>query len=244
MLRHTKKTESTAIDMTSGPILGQLVAFALPLMLGNVFQMLYNTVDSIVVGKYVSADALAAVGSTSTISMLLVGIMAGFPTGASVVAAQFLGAGQKEKIKPTISTTFWFLVVFSVILMAVGIFLSGNIMHWVNVPENIYADTVTYFRIYIMGLLFMALYNFFAAFLRSVGDSRTPLIFLIISFMHLYEAKVFLIRMLQAKQEQAASLSSWNPQPMTKPKSLSSAQIMTFWIRKQISAWAHTILQT
>ncbi len=168
-------------DFLEGPVLSKILIFSLPIFLGMVFQTFYNMVDSIVVGKYVSADALAAVGSTSTISMLLVGIMAGFPTGASVVAAQFLGAGQKEKIKPTISTTFWFLVVFSVILMAVGIFLSGNIMHWVNVPENIYADTVTYFRIYIMGLLFMALYNFFAAFLRSVGDSRTPLIFLIIS---------------------------------------------------------------
>ena len=168
-------------DFLEGPVLSKILIFSLPIFLGMVFQTFYNMVDSIVVGKYVSADALAAVGSTSTISMLLVGIMAGFPTGASVVAAQFLGAGQKAKIKPTISTTFWFLVVFSVILMAVGIFLSGNIMHWVNVPENIYADTVTYFRIYIMGLLFMALYNFFAAFLRSVGDSRTPLIFLIIS---------------------------------------------------------------
>ena len=168
-------------NLLEGPVLSRILVFSLPIFLGMVFQTFYNLVDSIVVGKYVSADALAAVGTTSPISNLLVGMMTGFPVGASVVAAQFLGAGQKEKIKPTISTTFWFLLVFSLGLMAVGLLLSSHIMRWVNVPDNIYADTVAYFRIYILGLLFMALYNFFAAFLRSVGDSTTPLIFLIIS---------------------------------------------------------------
>ena len=176
------KTQSKkTTNFLEGPVLSRILVFSLPIFLGMVFQTFYNLVDSIVVGKYVSADALAAVGTTSPISMLLVGMMTGFPVGASVVAAQFLGADQKEKIKPTISTTFWFLLIFSLILMAIGLVLSGSIMHWVNVPDNIYKDTVAYFRIYILGLLFMALYNFFAAFLRSVGDSTTPLIFLIIS---------------------------------------------------------------
>ncbi|MBQ7058941.1 MAG: polysaccharide biosynthesis C-terminal domain-containing protein [Oscillospiraceae bacterium] len=168
-------------SMLEGPILSRILVFSFPIFLGLVFQTFYNLVDSIVVGKYVSADALAAVGTTSPISMLLVGMMTGFSVGASVVAAQFLGAGQKEKIKPAISTTFWFLLFFSLFLMAVGLLLSKNIMRWVNVPDNIYDDTVAYFRIYVLGLLFMALYNFFASFLRSVGDSTTPLFFLIIS---------------------------------------------------------------
>lgn len=168
-------------NMLEGPILSRILVFSFPIFLGLVFQTFYNLVDSIVVGKYVSADALAAVGTTSPISMLLVGMMTGFSVGASVVAAQFLGAGQKEKIKPTISTTFWFLLFFSLFLIAVGLLLSSNIMHWVNVPDNIYDDTVAYFRIYVLGLLFMAMYNFFASFLRSVGDSTTPLFFLIIS---------------------------------------------------------------
>ena len=168
-------------NMLEGPILSRILVFSFPIFLGLVFQTFYNLVDSIVVGKYVSADALAAVGTTSPISMLLVGMMTGFSVGASVVAAQFLGAGQKEKIKPAISTTFWFLLFFSLFLMAVGLLLSKNIMRWVNVPDNIYDDTVAYFRIYVLGLLFMALYNFFASFLRSVGDSTTPLFFLIIS---------------------------------------------------------------
>ncbi len=169
------------IDLLQGPVLSRILLFSLPIFLGLVFQTFYNLVDSIVVGKYVSADALAAVGTTSPISNLLVGMMTGFPVGASVVAAQFLGADRKDRIKPTISTTFWFLLVFSLVLMALGLILSGSIMHWVNVPDDIYQDTVAYFRIYLLGLLFMALYNFYAAFLRSVGDSTTPLIFLIIS---------------------------------------------------------------
>lgn len=175
------KIEAKKVDMLNGPILPRILTFSLPIFLGSVFQQLYNMVDSIVVGKYVSADALAAVGSTGTISMLLIGIMMGFPTGASVVAAQFAGAGHKHKIKSTISTTLWFLLGLAVVLTVIGLALSETIMQLVNVPENIFADAVTYFRIFIAGMLFMSLYNFFASFLRALGDSTTPLIFLIIS---------------------------------------------------------------
>ena len=169
------------VDMLNGPILKRIVTFGLPIFLGSVFQQCYSMVDSIVVGKYVSANALAAVGSTSTLSMLLVGIMMGFPMGASIVAAQFLGAGQKERIKSTISTTLWFLLGLALVITGIGLALSTQIMSWMQVPEAIYPDTVTYFRIFIIGMVFMALYNFFAAFLRAMGDSTTPLIFLIIS---------------------------------------------------------------
>jgi len=172
---------SRKVDMLTGPILPRIITFSLPIFLGSVFQQLYNMVDSIVVGKYVSADALAAVGSTGTVSMLLVGIMMGFPTGASVVAAQFLGAGEKKKIRSTISTTLIFLLGLAVVLTILGLALSHSIMTWVNVPENIFEDAVTYFRIFIGGMIFMALYNFFASFLRALGDSTTPLIFLVIS---------------------------------------------------------------
>ena len=103
------------IDLLQGPVLSRILLFSLPIFLGLVFQTFYNLVDSIVVGKYVSADALAAVGTTSPISNLLVGMMTGFPVGASVVAAQFLGADRKDQIKPTISTTFWFLLVFALV---------------------------------------------------------------------------------------------------------------------------------
>ena len=168
-------------DMLHGSILKGIVLFSLPILLGNVFQQLYSMVDSIIVGKYVSANALAAVGSTGTITMMLVGIMMGFPTGASVVAAQFAGAGQTEKIQRTISTTLYFLLGLAVVLSAVGLILAPTIMRLVNVPEEILPDALAYFRIYVGGMVFMSLYNFFASFLRALGDSVTPLIFLIIS---------------------------------------------------------------
>lgn len=177
------KINTKNINFLEGPILSKILLFCLPIFIGSVFQTFYNLVDSIIVGNYVSADALAAVGTTAPVSNLFVGMMTGFSTGASVVAAQLLGANQKEKLKPAISTTLYFMVVTAAILMIVGLGLSSYIMHWVNVPDNIYEATRTYFRIYVLGLLFMALYNFFAAFLRALGDSTTPLIFLIISSM-------------------------------------------------------------
>ena len=176
-----KALKAPKTDMLHGPILKGIITFSLPILLGNIFQQLYNMVDSIVVGKYVSANALAAVGSTATLTMMLVGVMMGFPTGASVVASQFAGAGQADKIKRTISTTLYLLLGLAVLLSVVGLILAPSIMRWVNVPEELVPDALAYFRIYIGGMVFMSLYNFFSSFLRAVGDSVTPLIFLIIS---------------------------------------------------------------
>lgn len=173
--------QSRKTDMVHGSILKGILLFSLPIFLGSIFQQLYNMVDSIIVGKYVSANALAAVGSTATITMMLVGIMTGFPTGASVVAAQFAGAGETGKIKRTISTSFYFLIGLAAILTVAGQLLAPLIMRLVNVPDEVMADALAYFRIYVGGMLFMALYNFFSAFLRALGDSVTPLIFLIVS---------------------------------------------------------------
>ena len=167
--------------MTQGPILGRLLQFCIPIFLGLVFQQFYNLVDSIIVGKYVSADALAAVGTCSPLVQFLIGIMAGFNMGASVVASQFLGAGRKEEIKPTIATTAIMLVVLSAVISVLSVIFAPEIMFLLNVPDNILADTVSYFRIFSAGCIFLALYNFFASFLRSMGDSTTPLIFLIIA---------------------------------------------------------------
>ena len=168
-------------DMTEGPILGKIVPFAVPIFIGSVFQMLYNMVDSIIVGKYVGANALAAVGATGTVSMVLIGIASGFTTGASVVVAQFMGAGRQHRIKAAISTTIIILVIASVLITGLGEALSSSIMRWVNVPEEIFADSLLYFRIFMLGMLFLVMYNFFASFLRAMGDSTTPLVFLIIA---------------------------------------------------------------
>lgn len=167
--------------MTTGPILRQIATFGLPIFIGNVFQQLYSMVDSIVVGNYVGTDALAAVGSASIVSWCLVMLSAGLTTGASVVVSQLFGAGRKAEIRKAISTTLIIAALAAVLVSTVGLVFAPTIMSWVNVPEQLMADSVAYLRIYCAGAIFLMLYNFFASVLRALGDSVTPLVFLIIS---------------------------------------------------------------
>ncbi|MCQ2406184.1 MAG: MATE family efflux transporter [Oscillospiraceae bacterium] len=168
-------------DMLEGSIFKTLLFFGIPIFLGNLFQQFYNMVDSIVVGRFVGPDALAAVGASGTITMVLIGIMIGFPTGGSVVAAQYIGAGKKSEIKAVVSTALILMLIIAVFLMVVGIPLAPVILRATEIPEEIMPQSVAYFRIFLIGMIFMALYNFFAAFLRTFGDSKTPLYFLIFS---------------------------------------------------------------
>ena len=167
--------------MLSGPPLKPILLFGLPILVSNVFQMLYSIVDSIVVGNYVGADALAAVGSSTTLANLLVALASGLTVGASVVVSQFFGAGQKEKVKASISTSIIFMVILGAVLSVLGVATAGLVTDLCNVPKEIFGDSVTYIRIYMSGLIFMLLYNYFASILRALGDSTTPLVFLIIS---------------------------------------------------------------
>ena len=191
------KSTARRVDMTQGPILGRLIQFCLPIFLGLIFQQFYNMVDSIVVGKYVSANALAAVGTCAPLVQFLIGIMAGFNMGASVVASQLIGADKKEDIKPTISTTAIVLIIISLSITVLAVSFAPQIMHLLSVPENILADTVTYLRIFSAGCIFLAMYNFFASFLRSLGDSTTPLIFLIISSLLNIGCDLFFVLVLK-----------------------------------------------
>lgn len=168
-------------SMLHGSPMKSIIIFALPIILGNVFQQLYSMVDSIVVGKFVGAGALAAVGSSSTVSNCLVMACAGFTNGASVVVAQLFGADQHKDIKSTISTTLIFAVSLAIIVSLIFAPLVPAVARLVNVPDDIMAESVTYMRIYCGGLIFLMLYNFFASVLRSLGDSVTPLIFLVVS---------------------------------------------------------------
>ena len=169
------------IDFTTGPILGRILIFGLPILIGSIFNQLYNIVDSIVVGNFVGTEALAAVGNASTVAFCLVGITTGLTNGSSIAVAQLIGAGRKESIKRAISTSFIFCAAVAVCMTLVGVFLSRPIMGWIRVPEELVRDSVLYMAIYTGGCLFLMTYNFFAAMLRALGDSFTPLIFLIIS---------------------------------------------------------------
>lgn len=159
----------------------QIILFGLPILLGSIFQQLYNIVDSIVVGNYVGTDALAAVGSASTIAMCLISVATGLSMGASVMIAQLLGARRNDDIRKALSTSMIFSLSVAVVITIVGVALADPIMHWVRVPEELIADSNMYLRIYVGGTVFLMMYNYFSAMLRALGDSRTPLVFLIIA---------------------------------------------------------------
>ena len=181
MLRRKAKTESTAIDMTSGPIVRQLVAFALPLMLGNVFQMLYNTVDSIIVGNFVSKQALAAIGSTTMIVNMLVFFFNGFSTGAVVTIGQFYGAQKMEKLHKAVETTITATFLLSLLFTISGVLSVKPLLRMMSTPEDVFEDATVYLRIYIGGISGLLIYNIGSGILRAVGDSTRPLYFLILT---------------------------------------------------------------
>ncbi len=164
--------------MTEGNILKQILLFTFPLLLGNIFQQLYNTVDVIVVGRYVGKEALAAVGASSPIITMLVGFFTGLSTGASAVIAQFYGSGDVIKLRRAIHTSFFLTIILSVLFTIIGVLGSPYILELIDVPPEVFTDAVVYLRIYFFGIAGVLIYNMTAAVLRAVGDSKRPLYFL------------------------------------------------------------------
>lgn len=167
--------------MTGGSVRRQIVRFALPIFWGNLFQQLYNIVDSLVVGNFLGSDALAAVGSSGNIIFLLVGLFGGLFTGASVVISGYFGAQDHEQMHTAIHTTVAFGLLAGVILSVVGVVISPTLLRWIGTPESVFPNSVLYFRIYFSGVVFVTLYNTATGILQAVGDSRHPLYYLIIS---------------------------------------------------------------
>lgn len=167
--------------MTEGPIWKNILLFALPLLLGNLFQQLYNAVDSIVVGNYIGSNALASVGSSAPLINLLVGFFSGLATGAGVVISRCFGARNKDGVSRAVHTSMALAFVCGVLLSIVGIVLSPRLLAWMGTPEEVMASSVLYLRIYFMGLLAVLIYNMGSGILRAIGDSKTPLYFLIVS---------------------------------------------------------------
>ncbi len=168
-------------DMTEGGIARLLVSFALPLMIGNVFQQLYNTVDSIIVGNYVSRQALAAVGCTGPIINMLIGIFAGLAAGAGVVISQYYGAKEHEKLHGAVQTTIALTLCMCAVLTVLGVLMTPLMLRLMATPDDVIGAASTYLRIYFLGISGMLLYNIGAGILRAVGDSTHPLYFLIFS---------------------------------------------------------------
>ena len=164
--------------MTEGVIWKQLIAFAVPLLLGNLLQQLYNTVDSIVVGQFIGSDALAAVSSSNSLINMVIGMFLGIATGAGVIISQYYGARNEKKMQDAVHTAIALCFIGGVILIVVGIAFSPMILRMMGTPEDVMANSVVYFRIFFAGSLFNLTYNMAAGILRAVGDSKNPLYFL------------------------------------------------------------------
>lgn len=158
-----------------------LLFFALPMILGNLFQQFYNITDSVVVGQFVGEQALAAVGASYAITNVFIAIAIGGGIGSSVVISQFLGAGKIAKMKTAVFTTLINFLVIAVCLGAIGVVLNNRILGWVNTPEDIFDDAALYLAIYFVGLPFLFMYNVEASIFNSLGDSKKPLYLLIFS---------------------------------------------------------------
>ena len=168
-------------DMTVGSPAGHIVKFTLPLLLGNLFQQLYNMVDSIVVGNFVGADALAAVGACGSMNFLFFSLSSGLAIGIGIIVAQFFGAGDEKNVRNTIANSIYVLGIAAITVSILGILLCPAILKLLQTPDSIIGDSIIYMRTTCAGILFIATYNGVAAILRALGDSKTPLYFLIVS---------------------------------------------------------------
>ena len=169
------------IDLTEGSPGKSLLVFALPLILGNLFQQFYNMADSMIVGNFVGEDALAAVGASYALTNVFIMIAIGGGNGASVLTSQYLGAKQHGRMKTSISTSLITFLAVSLVLGGVGFAMNGRILEGLNTPENIMGQARLYLGIYFLGLPFLFMYNVLAAIFNAMGDSRTPLYLLIFS---------------------------------------------------------------
>ena len=177
--REYKMNEST--DLIHGKIWKAILWFSIPMLVGNLFQQLYNTVDSYVVGNFVSSGALAAVGQSTPIINTLVGFFTGLATGAGVVIAQYYGGNHLNKMKKAIHTSIALTLILCVLFTILGIGLSRQILVLIGSPDSVMAPASLYLRIYFGGISFVCIYNMGSGILRAVGDSKTPLYYLIVA---------------------------------------------------------------
>ena len=166
-------------DMTEGSTVKLLIRFALPLFIGNLFQQLYNMVDSIVVGRVLGANALAAVGSCGSLCWLFFSFAGGMAVGIGIIVSQYFGAGDEAKIRATIGSAVYVLAGISLILSTLGFILAPYILRFMKTPDTVIGNAEIYLRTMCVGMVCIAAYEGVAAILRALGDSRTPLYFLI-----------------------------------------------------------------
>ncbi len=175
------RLRSRTIDMTTGNVVGHIVRFAIPMLIGNLFQQVYSLVDSIVVGQFVGAEALASIGSTASVIFMFFALCNGIGNGGGIITSQFFGTKDDTNVRKTMINTAYIMVVMSLSVGTIAFLLSSPLLTLLNTPQNILSDALSYMRLQCLGLIFVALYNYSSAMLRALGDSKTPLYFLIFS---------------------------------------------------------------
>ena len=167
--------------MTEGTVWKRIVRFAVPIFIGQLFQQMYNTVDSLIVGKMIGTSALAAVTATGSIIFLIVGFFMGFSTGAGVVIARDIGAGDERAVSRSVHTTVAMGLVATVVMTVLGMQLTPVILGWMDTPADVFPEAATYLRVYFAGSIGLVFYNLFVGILQASGDSKHPLYYLIFS---------------------------------------------------------------
>ena len=177
---HLPARKRRDVDMTEGSITKHIILFALPLLAGNLFQQLYNTVDTWVVGNYVSNEAFSAVGTVGPIINMLIGFFMGLSSGAGVVISQYYGAGRYDKVHDTVHTAILMTLILALVFTGVGIFMIPYMLDLMNMPAEVIPEATSYLTIYFSGIIGLMLYNIGSGILRAVGDSQRPFYFLVV----------------------------------------------------------------
>ena len=173
--------EKKEIDMCEGPLAGKILRYTIPLALSGILQLCFNAADMIVVGRYASGEALAAVGSTGALINLIINVFMGLAVGVSVCVAHAWGAKNKESVRQIVHTAMLTSVIAGMIVLLIGFFGCRTFLSWMGTPDNVIALSTTYMKIYFLGMPACMVYNFGASVLRSIGDTKRPLIFLVIA---------------------------------------------------------------
>lgn len=173
--------KSKTLNMTEGNPVRLLLIFSVPMLIGNIFQQVYNLVDSIIVGRFVGANALASVGATNSVTFLFFSICMGISNGGGIITSQYFGSGNEDKVKRAIANTAYIVLAIS-FLVGIGAFAAtSRVLHLMGTPEEIIGDAILYMHMYCLGVPLIAIYNYASSMLRALGDSKTPLYFLIFS---------------------------------------------------------------
>lgn len=169
------------VDMTEGNVMGHLIRFAIPLLVGNIFQQFYNTVDTWVVGNYVSNEAFSAVGTVGPIINTLIGFFTGLASGSGVVISQYYGAKRYDKVSEAVHTAIVMTLILGGVFTAVGIGMTPIMLRFMKTPAEVFPESTAYLTIYFSGVMGLLIYNMGSGILRAVGDSRRPFLFLVVS---------------------------------------------------------------